>query len=66
MYFFKILFLYPQAYNRQTERIVMVSTEGSIEFVNFMIPGAGVLLIGSGYTSHIVTMLNFFTNLLYS
>ena len=44
----------------------MVSTEGSIEIVNFMTLGAGVLLIGSGYTSHIVTMLNFFTNRLYS
>ena len=69
MYFFKNFFLYSQEYTRQTERIVMMSTEGSIEIVNFMTPLGGVSFDRRGHTSHIVkmvTMLNFFTNLLYS
>ena len=63
-YFFKNLLLYSQALIRQTKYKVMITTEGSTKIVNFMIPGAGVLVLGRGHISHIVKMHYFFKNLL--
>ena len=40
--------------------------EGSTKIVNFMIPWAGVFVLGCGHISHIVKMHYFFKNLLYS
>ena len=45
---------------RQTKCKVMMSKEGSIKIVNFMTPGAGVLVLGHHHISHIVKMLKFF------
>ena len=44
----------------------MMTKEGSTIFVNFMTPGAGVLVLGHGHISHIhvVKMHYFFENLL--
>ena len=42
----------------------MITKEWSTKIVNFMTPGAGVLVLGCGYISHIVKMHNFFKNLL--
>ena len=39
-YFFKNLLLFSQALIRQTKYIVMLTKEGSIKIVNFMIPRA--------------------------
>ena len=36
-----------------------VTKGGSTKIVNFMTPGAGVLVLGHGHISHIVKMLNF-------
>ena len=44
----------------------MMTTERSTKIVNFMTPGAGVLVLGRGHISHIVKMHYFFKNLLYS
>ena len=45
----------------------MMTKEGSTKIVNFMTPGAGVLLIGRGHISHIEKIHYFFKNLfLYS
>ena len=44
----------------------MMTKEGSTKIVNFMTPGAGVLVLGSGHVSHVVKMHHFFKNLLYS
>ena len=63
MYFLKNLFLYSQALIRQTKYVVMMTKEGS-KIVNFMTPGAGVLVLGRGHISHIVKMHYFFKNLL--
>ena len=63
MYFLKILF-YSQALIRQTKYVVMMTNEGSTKIVNFMTPGAGVLLLGRGHVSHLVKMHYFFKNLL--
>ena len=49
MYFFKSLLLYSGAWFRQTKCIVMITREGSTKIVNFMSPGAGVLLLGHGH-----------------
>ena len=38
----------------------MMTKGGSTKIVNFMTPGAGVLVLGPGHISHIVKMLNFF------
>ena len=47
--------------------IVLMTKEGSTKIVNFMTPGAGVLVLGRGHISHIVQMHYFFQNLfLYS
>ena len=45
-YFFKNLLLYSQALIRQTKYVVMMTKEGSTKIVNFMTPGAGVLVQG--------------------
>ena len=42
----------------------MMTKEGSTKFVNFMTPGAGVLVLECGHISHIVKMHYFFKNLL--
>ena len=41
-----------------------MTKEGSTEIVNFMTPGAGVLVLGRGHISHLVKMRYFFKNLL--
>ena len=43
-YFFTNLLLYSGAWFRQTKCIVMMTKEGSTKIVNFMTPGAGVLV----------------------
>ena len=48
-YFFKNLLLYSQAYIRQTKYIVLINKKGSTKIVNFMTPGAGVLVLGHGH-----------------
>ena len=42
----------------------MMTKEGSTKTVNFMTPGAGVLVLGCGHISYIVKMHYFFKNLL--
>ena len=42
----------------------MMTKEGSTKIVNFMNPGAGVLVLGRGHISHIVKMHYFSKNLL--
>ena len=56
--------LYSQALIRQTKYIVMMTKEGSTKIVNFMTPGAGVLVLGCGHISHIVKMHYLFKDLL--
>ena len=51
-YFFKNLLLNSQLLIRQTMYIVLMTKEGCIKFVNFMIPRAGVLMYGRGHISH--------------
>ena len=46
MFFLHILLLYSKAWFRQTKDIVMMTKEGSTKIVNFMAPGAGILLKG--------------------
>ena len=65
-YFFKNILLYSKALIRQTKYLVMMNKEGSTKIVNFMTPGAGVLVLGRGHISHIVKMRYFFNNLLYT
>ena len=50
--FLKNLLLYSQTDIRQTNYIVMMTKEGSTKIVNFMTPGAGVLVLGRGHISH--------------
>ena len=64
MSFLKNLLLYSQALIRQTKYVVMMTKEGSTKIVNFMTPGAGVLVLGRGHISHIMKMHYFFKNLL--
>ena len=64
MYLLKNLLLYSQAQIRQIKYVVMMTKEGSTKIVNFMTPGAGVLVLGRGLISHIVKMHYFFKNLL--
>ena len=52
-YFFQNLFLYSQAQVRQSQYIVMMTSEESTKTVRFMTPGAGVLVPGCGRKSHI-------------
>ena len=42
----------------------MMTKEGSTKIVNFMTPGAGVLVLGCGHASQIVKMHYFVKNLL--
>ena len=50
---------------RQSKCIVIITKEGSTKIVNFMTPGAGVLvLLVRDHISHIVKMHYFFKNLL--
>ena len=67
MYFLKNLLLYSGAWFKQIKCIVMVTKEGSTKIINFMTPGAGVLVRGHDYISNLVNMNYFFKNsLLYS
>ena len=43
-----------------------MTIEGSIKFVNFMTPGAGLLVLGGGHISYVVKMNYFFKNLFFS
>ena len=61
---FKNLLLNSQTQSRQTKYVVTFTKEGSTKIVNFMTPGAGVLVLGRGHISHIVKMHHFFKNLL--
>ena len=60
MYFFKKILLYSQALIRQTKYVVMMTKERSTKIINFMTPGAGVLVLGCGHISHIVKLHYFF------
>ena len=51
--------LYSGARSIQTTYIVMMTKEGSTKIVNFMAPGAGVLMQGRGHKSYIVKLLYF-------
>ena len=44
-YFFKILLLYSQAKIRQTKYVLMMTKEGSTKIINFMTPGAAVVVL---------------------
>ena len=52
----------------QTEYIViiMMTQEGSTKIMNFMTPGAEVLVLGRGHLSCIVKMHYFFKNIIFS
>ena len=63
-YSFKNLFLYSQAQIRQTQYKAMMTKEGSTKIVNFMTPGAKVLVLGYGHESHIVKIHYFNKNFL--
>ena len=63
-FFFKDLLLYSQAQIRQTKYVVMMTKEGFTKIINFMTPGAGVLVLGRGHISHIVKLHYFFNDLL--
>ena len=54
MNYFNENLLYSLAKIRQTEGIVMMSKEGSTKTVNFLIPRAGILVLGRGQISHLV------------
>ena len=43
-----------------TNIVVMMTKEGSTKIVNFMTPGAGVLVLGRGHISHLMKMHYFF------
>ena len=48
---------------RKTKYIIMLTKEGSIKIVNFITLGTGVLVLGHGHISHIVTkIVNFMTH----
>ena len=64
LYFFKNLLLYYHALIRQTKYKVMTTKEGSTKIVNFMTPGAKVLVLGYGHESHIVKIHYFNKNFL--
>ena len=62
--FLKNLLLDSQALISKTKYVVMMTKEVSKKIVNFMTPGAGVLVQGCGHISHIVKLHYFFKNLL--
>ena len=41
----------------------MMTKEGSTKIVNFMTPGAGVLVLGCGHIRHLVKIHYFFKNI---
>ena len=49
--------LYFQAQIKKTNYIVMMIKEGSTKIVNFMILGAGVLVLGRGHMSYSENLL---------
>ena len=53
---------YKQVYSK--DDIVRMTKEGSTKIVNFMSPGAEILVLGRGHISVIVKMHHFFKNLL--
>ena len=57
--------LYSQAQIKQSKYIIMMIKKGFSKVVNFMTPGAGVLVLGRGHISLIVKMHYFFKNLLF-
>ncbi|XP_062584314.1 uncharacterized protein LOC134246070 [Saccostrea cucullata] len=63
-YFFENLLLCSWVLNTQTKHIVMMSKSASSRFVNFMVPGPGVLVVGRGSIDNMVKMHYFFENLL--
>ena len=56
-YVLKNLLLYSGAQIKQTKYLVRITKEGSTKIVNFMTPGTGVLVLGSGHISHIVKLI---------
>ena len=62
-YFFKKSSLFPGI--DQTNQVCRNDDQGrATKIVNFMTPGAGVLVLGCGHISHIVKLRYFFNNLL--
>ena len=60
LYSFKNLHLHSHTYMRQTKYIVMITKEVSTKIVNFMTPGAEVLMLGRGniishYSEYVVS-----------
>ena len=55
-YFLKNLLVYSHEKIRQTKYIVMMTKEGSTKIVNFMTPGAGILMLGRDHISYILNM----------
>ena len=51
-YCFENLLIYSVTWFRQTNCIVMMTKEGSSKIINFMTPGAGVLLLGRYHMSY--------------
>ena len=65
LYFFNNLLLYSHAgIDQTTKYVVMMTKEGFTKIINFMTPGAGVLVLGRGHISHIVKLHYFFNDLL--
>ena len=62
-YFFKKIFFSTQWYGSDKLK-AMMNKQGSTKIVNFITPGAGVLLLGRGHISRIVKMHYSFKNLL--
>ena len=58
-FIFNNLLLYTQAYIRQTKFVLVMTKEGFTKIVNFMFPGAGVLVQRRGHISHIVKIAVF-------
>ena len=58
------MLLYYGAWFTQTTLILMITKERYIKIVNFMIPGARVLVLGRGQTSYIVKCIIIFKNFL--
>ena len=56
MYIVKNILLYSKALIRQSNYIEILSKEGPTKVVNFMTPGAWVLVLWRGHISHIVKM----------
>ena len=59
-YNFNYLLLCCQALIRQTKYVVTMTKEGSTKIVDFMTPGAGILVLGCGHICHIGKMHYFF------